>query len=62
MLETSCTNYPEIHHLVISCNANGRMILNSAGKPQVLGICLNDAVNDRGLAMTSSFSNLVVFG
>jgi tagatose-6-phosphate ketose/aldose isomerase len=62
VLETACTIYPDIHHLVISCNANGRMILNSAGKPQVLGICLNDAVNDRGLAMTSSFSNLVVFG
>jgi D-galactosamine 6-phosphate deaminase/isomerase len=62
VLETACTNHPQIHHLVVSCNANGRMIRNSAGKSQVLSICLNDAVNDRGLAMTSSFSNMVVFG
>ncbi len=52
----------DIHHLVVSCNANGRMIRESLGDPRVLGICLDDAVNDRGLAMTSSFSNMVVFG
>jgi len=52
----------DIHHLVVSCNANGRMIRESVGDPRVLGICLDDAVNDRGLAMTSSFSNMVVFG
>ena len=62
VLETAYSNHPDIHHLVVSCNANGRMIRNGVGKPQVLSICLNDAVNDRGLAMTSSFSNMVVFG
>ena len=62
VLENACRKRPDIHHLVISCNANARMIRDSAGKPQVLSICLDDAVNDRGLAMTSSFSNLVVFG
>jgi tagatose-6-phosphate ketose/aldose isomerase len=55
-------NRPDIYHLVISCNGNGRMIRENAGEPQVLGICLDDAVNDRALAMTSSFSNMVVFG
>ena len=54
--------YPEIHHIVISCNPNGRMLRENVGNPKVLGICLNDAVNDRGLAMTSSFSNMVIFG
>ena len=62
VLERACKKRPDIHHLVISCNANGRMIRVSAGKPQVLGICLDDAVNYRALAMTSSFSNMVVFG
>ena len=62
VLQNACRKRPDIHHLVVSCNANGRMIVESAGKPQVLGICLDDAVNDRGLAMTSSFSNMVVFG
>lgn len=62
VLQDACRKRPDIHHLVVSCNANGRMIVENAGKPQVLSICLNDAVNDRGLAMTSSFSNMVVFG
>jgi tagatose-6-phosphate ketose/aldose isomerase len=62
VLENARKNYPEIHHVVVSCNAKGRMIRESADDPRVLGICLDDAVNDRGLAMTSSFSNMVVFG
>jgi tagatose-6-phosphate ketose/aldose isomerase len=62
VLANACTSRPDIHHLVISCNSNGRMILDNAGRTQVLSICLDDAVNDRGLAMTSSFSNMVVFG
>jgi tagatose-6-phosphate ketose/aldose isomerase len=62
VLENARKNHPEIHHLVVSCNAKGRMIRESADDPRVLGVCLDDAVNDRGLAMTSSFSNMVVFG
>ncbi|MGO9124497.1 MAG: SIS domain-containing protein [Terriglobales bacterium] len=62
VLQNACRKRPDIHHLVISCNANGQMVQESAGQPQVLGICLDDAVNDRGLAMTSAFSNMVVFG
>ncbi len=62
VLEGARKNHPEIHHLVVSCNAKGRMIRESADDPRVLGVCLDDAVNDRGLAMTSSFSNMVVFG
>ena len=54
--------YPEIHHIVISCNPNGRMLRESAGNPKMLGICMIDEANDRGLAMTSSFSNMVIFG
>jgi tagatose-6-phosphate ketose/aldose isomerase len=62
VLESARRNHPEIPHLVISCNANGRMIRENADEPRVLGICLDDAANDRGLAMTSSFSNMVIFG
>jgi tagatose-6-phosphate ketose/aldose isomerase len=62
VLESARRNHPDIHHLVISCNVNGRMIRENADEPRVLGVCLDDAVNDRGLAMTSSFSNMVVFG
>ncbi|MGC2172271.1 MAG: SIS domain-containing protein [Candidatus Sulfotelmatobacter sp.] len=62
VLESARRNHADIHHIIVSCNVNGRMIRESAGDPRVLGICLDDAVNDRGLAMTSSFSNMVIFG
>jgi tagatose-6-phosphate ketose/aldose isomerase len=54
--------YPEILHIVISCNPHGRMLRENADNPKILGICMIDAANDRGLAMTSSFSNMVIFG
>jgi tagatose-6-phosphate ketose/aldose isomerase len=54
--------YPDIHHIVISCNPNGRMLRESAENPKTLGLCMIDKTNDRGLAMTSSFSNMVIFG
>jgi len=53
---------PDIRHVVISCNANGRMVRDTVGLENVLRVCLDDAVNDRGLAMTSSFSNMVIAG
>jgi D-galactosamine 6-phosphate deaminase/isomerase len=62
VLQNAYRKRPDIHHLVVSCNANGQMVQESASKPQVLSICLDDAVNDLGLAMTGSFSNMVVFG
>jgi tagatose-6-phosphate ketose/aldose isomerase len=62
VLENARQRRPDIHQLVVSCNANGQMIQSNTGKPRALSICLDDAVNDRGLAMTSSFSNMVIFG
>jgi tagatose-6-phosphate ketose/aldose isomerase len=61
-IEKALVSHPDIHHIVVSCNAEGRMIRCAAGKPQAFTVALDDAVNDRGLAMTSSFSNMVVFG
>ncbi|MBW8870258.1 MAG: tagatose-6-phosphate ketose isomerase, partial [Acidobacteriales bacterium] len=52
----------DIHHLVVTCNRDGRMIRQAEDGGRALGICLDDSVNDRGLAMTSSFSNMVVLG
>jgi tagatose-6-phosphate ketose/aldose isomerase len=62
VIERARNKYPDIRHLVISCNKNGRMIRESADDPRILAVCLDDTVNDRSLAMTSSFSNMVVFG
>lgn len=62
VIEKALASHPEIYHIVVSCNAEGRMIRSVAGKRQAFAVALEDAVNDRGLAMTSSFSNMVVFG
>jgi D-galactosamine 6-phosphate deaminase/isomerase len=62
VLENALRKHPNIHQVVVSCNQSGRMLKRIAGERQALGICLRDEVNDRGLAMTSSFSNMVVFG
>jgi tagatose-6-phosphate ketose/aldose isomerase len=62
VLREALEKRPYIHHLIVCCNAKGQMIRETVGQPQALGICLNDAVNDRGLAMTSSFTNMVLFG
>ena len=62
VLEDACANRSDIHHLIVTCNVDGKMFRESAGNPRRLAICLDDAVNDRGLAMTSSFSNMAVFG
>lgn len=62
VLARAIERHPHIRHMVVSCNPHGRMLRENADRPGVLGLCLPDAVNDRGLAMTSSFSNMVVFG
>jgi tagatose-6-phosphate ketose/aldose isomerase len=62
LLARTAERYPDIRQLVVSCNKNGRMLRSTDGQKNRLGVCLEDAVNDRGLAMTSSFSNMAVFG
>src|ERR1044072_2753128 len=59
VLEEAFATYPRIRHLVITCNQNGKMA-RLGNRGNVLSLVLNDAVNDRGLAMTSSFSNMVI--
>jgi len=61
VLERALEAYPNISHIVVSCNANGRMARNT-NLARVLTVVLDDAVNDRSLAMTSSFTNMVIFG
>jgi tagatose-6-phosphate ketose/aldose isomerase len=62
VLEHALAELPNVHHIVISCNAAGRMMGLVQGKANCLGIVLDDATNDRSLAMTSSFSNMVLAG
>ena len=63
VLEKALAAHPRIRHLVVTCNGSGRMAQICSEKPgQALALVLDEAVNDQGLAMTSSFSNMVVAG
>lgn len=62
VIESALRDHPGIHHLIVTCNAQATMLRITRGLKQVFGIALPDKVHDRGLAMTSSFSNMIVFG
>ena len=53
-------DFSAARHLVITCNAQGLMVREFAKHARIMCLVLGDEVNDRGLAMTSSFSNMVV--
>jgi tagatose-6-phosphate ketose/aldose isomerase len=59
VLELALERYPkQIRHLVITCNPAGAMMKLDG----VMSVVLDDEVNDRGLAMTSSFTNMLIAG
>ena len=63
LLERALDRHREIRHLLITCNHHGPMAeLCSRNPDRALALILDDAVNDRGLAMTSSFTNMVLAG
>lgn len=59
VLEQALARYPRIKHFIVTCNQNGKMA-RLGKRPNVFSFVLDDEVNDRGLAMTSSFSNMVI--
>ncbi len=61
-LRSALSRYPAIHHIVVTCNQHGQMASLFGGRSNFLSIVLDDRVNDRGLAMTSSFSNMILTG
>jgi len=62
VLEQAIQLYPEVAHLVVTCNSKARMMEICKGSKRSCVVVLDDAVNDRSLAMTSSFTNMVVMG
>ena len=62
VIEEMKRRFPRVAHLVITCNAQGVMAKLMQGQAQSYALVLDPATNDRGLAMTSSFSNMVVAG
>jgi len=51
---------PALRHLVVTCNAMGNLAKIYGEDSRVTVIALDDRTNDRGLVMTSSFTNLVL--
>lgn len=62
VLEMAQRSYPQVKHLVITCNKEGDMSRLCAGREDAFALVLDERVNDRGLAMTSSFTNMVLAG
>ena len=54
---------PEIRHLVLTCNKDGRLATTwpaNPNDPRVRSIILDQRTNDRSLVMTSSYTNMVL--
>jgi D-galactosamine 6-phosphate deaminase/isomerase len=63
LLEKAIERHRQIQHLVITCNERGAMAeLCRQNSSHALALILDDAANDRGLAMTSSFTNMLIAG
>jgi tagatose-6-phosphate ketose/aldose isomerase len=63
VLESAIKKYTQVRHLVVTCNQQGRMAALCNKKPDsTFLLALDDTANDRGLAMTSSYTNMVVAG
>lgn len=51
---------PEMRHLVLTCNRQGRLATEFKEDSKVTVIALEDVTNDRSLVMTSSFTNMLL--
>lgn len=51
---------PELRHLVLTCNTQGKLANTFRDDARVTVITLDECTNDRSLVMTSSFTNLVL--
>lgn len=51
---------PELRHLVITCDARGELARRWSGAGNAVVVALPDEVNDRGFAMTSSFTGMAL--
>jgi tagatose-6-phosphate ketose/aldose isomerase len=63
VLDAALEKHPNVRHLLVTCNAAGQMAAVCEKAPErAFVLALDDSANDRGLAMTSSFTNMVVAG
>lgn len=50
----------DVHHLVITCNGDGELYRMTQGRANALAIVLPEATHDRGFAMTTSFTSMLL--
>ncbi|RKS75487.1 tagatose-6-phosphate ketose/aldose isomerase [Motilibacter peucedani] len=50
----------QVHHLVVTCNADGQLSKSMAGAERAHVLLMPEASNDEGFAMTSSFTCMVL--
>jgi tagatose-6-phosphate ketose/aldose isomerase len=63
VIEAAMEKCPNVQHLLVTCNQTGRMAAVCEKTPdRALVLALDDTANDRGLAMTSSYTNMVIAG
>lgn len=63
LLDRALQKHRCIQHVVITCNQNGQMSrLCSQHEENAVALVLAEIVNDRSLAMTSSFTNMLLAG
>jgi tagatose-6-phosphate ketose/aldose isomerase len=53
---------PDVQHLVVTCNPDGTLFELAGGLPGAARLLLPPMTNDRGLAMTSSYTSMVIAG
>lgn len=58
--DRACSLLPESHHLVITCNPEGRLAGASMGNRKAFLLVMPERTNDRSLVMTSSFSSMTL--
>jgi tagatose-6-phosphate ketose/aldose isomerase len=61
-VESVLATEPAMRHLVITCNAEGKLATTYTDDRRVHVVVLDDTTNDRSLVMTSSFTNMVLAG
>jgi tagatose-6-phosphate ketose/aldose isomerase len=62
VLQRALAEQPQIAHIIISCDGSGSMTQMIRGYHQCLSLVLGKDTNDHGLAMTGSFTNLLISG
>jgi len=51
---------PQCHHLILTCDKNGRLYDKHAGSDGSFVLLMPEAANDQGFAMTSSFTSMTL--